>query len=727
MAWLSALLNSLPFANAAMLLWGLAASLPIIIHLLSRRKYNEVSWAAMEFLIAALKKNARRIRVEQLILLLVRVAILVFLGIALADPVFSLFRTLGTSLGTGGQTHFVLVLDGSYSMDYRVGDRSGFDAARELARQVVEDSRQGDGFSLVMMGDPPQVAIADAAFASQDVLEEIDGLRLVHSGASLPMTLSEIERIVKETADQHPRLTERTVCFFTDLGRTTWDDVATEDCRQHLGRLAEDASLLLFDVGQQETRNVGVTTLNVRDAMVTVGREVTAEAEIQNFGSQDQPEQRVVFLVDEQQIHSEDVQLPAGGRSTVTFRHTFETPGEHQIEARLADDALPIDNHRWLSVPVRDAIDVLCIEGRLNAASFLAYALEPGGSSRPRVRPRIRLENALLEEDLSQFDCIFLCNVGRFSREEAAVLYSYVQAGGGLVLTLGDQVQAANYNEQLGNESLGKRLLPARLAKIVSESRAFFDPLQYRHPIVAPFADHERSGLLTTPVWRYFQVEPLGGSAAQVALAFGNGDPAIVEQRIHRGRVILLTTAVSPDSVDRSTDPPTPWTLIASWPSFPPLVQEMLALATRGRSGYRNLLVGEPIEGAIGAAWPDVSLTIRQPDGATQRVQMQLEDETSNWLYGDTTRSGVYSARYGPPLDQSQRFAVNVNTRESDLERFDIELLPSQFNQDFRADESVVAVPATRPTQYFRYFLGLVLLLLLLETFLAWHFGNASA
>ena len=120
-----------------MLLWGLAAGLPIIIHLLSRRKYNQVSWAAMEFLIAALKKNARRIRIEQLILLLVRVAILVFLGLALADPVFSLFPTLGTSLGASGQTHFVLVVDGSYSMDYRADDRSAFDAAKELARQVV--------------------------------------------------------------------------------------------------------------------------------------------------------------------------------------------------------------------------------------------------------------------------------------------------------------------------------------------------------------------------------------------------------------------------------------------------------------------------------------------------------------------------------------------------------------------------------------------------------------
>jgi hypothetical protein len=460
---------------------------------------------------------------------------------------------------------------------------------------------------------------------------------------------------------------------------------------------------------------------------VTVGREITVEAEIQNFGTQDQPDQRIVFLVDEQQVHSEDVQVPAGGQLTATFRYTFTTPGEHQVEVRLSDDALPVDNHRWLSMPVRDTVDVLCVEGRRGAASFLAYALDPNDSLPSRVLPKIRLENALLEEELSEYDCIFLCNVGRFSREETAVLTSYVQAGGGLVITLGDQVQAANYNEQLGSGAVGKRLLPARLGKIVAETQVFFDPLEYRHPIVAPFADHERSGLLTTPVWRYFQAEPFDDGTAQVALAFQNGDPAIIEQRLQRGRIILLTTAVSPDSVDRSTDPPTPWTLIASWPSFPPLVQEILALAARGRYGYRNVLVGEPIVGAIQAVRPGVSLTIRQPDGTNQRVQMQIEDETSNWLYGDTMISGVYTARYGPPLDQSQRFAVNVNTRESNLERFDIELLPSQFNQDFRTDEAAVAVPATRPTQYFRYFLGLVLLLLLLETFLAWHFGNASA
>jgi hypothetical protein len=727
MSWLSALLQSLPFANVPMLLWGLAAGLPIIIHLLSRRKYNRAPWAAMEFLLAALKKNARRIRIEQLLLLAIRVAILVLLAVALADPVFSLFPTLGSSLGTGGRSHWILVLDGSYSMAYQVDDRSRFDAARDLARQIVQDSQQGDGFSLVLMGDPPRAAIAETAFATGDVLEEIDALRLQHGGASLAPTLSQIERMIRQTADQHPRLTETKICLFTDLGRTTWDDVADEDCRQMLGRLGEDATLLLFDVGQQETRNVGLTALRLRDPLITVGREVTIEAEVQNFGPQDQAGRQLVFLVDEQRVDSDDLDLPAGGRSTRTFAYTFQTPGEHQIEARLDDDALPVDDRRWLSVPVRDTIDVLCIEGRPDAARFVAYALQPGDSARSRIQAHVRLESALLEEDLAEYDCVFLCNVSRFSREEAQVLDAYVREGGGLVVALGDQVQAENYNQRLGASSAGTSLLPARLDGVVADGQHFFDPLQYRHPIVAPFADHERSGLLTTPVWRYVRVEPGTAAATRVALAFQNGDPAIVEQPFQRGRTILVTTALSPESLDRATDPPTPWTALPGWPSFPPLVQEMLVLAIQQPSDARNLLVGEPIEGIVRGVRGDVPLTIRLPDGTTHRVQMQPGDEISSWIYSDTVHSGIYAARYESPLDQTQRYAVNVNTRESDLERFDAELLPSQFEQELGVDKPTVVLPTTRPTQYFRYFLGVVVLLLLAETYVAWRFGSAAA
>jgi len=132
------------------------------------------------------------------------------------------------------------------------------------------------------------------------------------------------------------------------------------------------------------------------------------------------------------------------------------------------------------------------------------------------------------------------------------------------------------------------------------------------------------------------------------------------------------------------------------------------------------------LEGSLLGATPSAPLTVRTPGGETERVPLQHAREISTWSFGGTTASGVYAVNFGPPLDEVQSFAVNVRTRESDLERFDPELLPG-LDPEFHADSADGPLPSTKPAQYFRYFLGLVLVLLLTETALAWYFGNASA
>src|SRR5438093_2292989 len=119
------------FGSAGMLAWGLAAALPLLIHLWSRRKHREEPWAAMAFLLAALRKNARRIQLEQWILLAVRTGILLLFALALADPQLSILSAWAGG-ASSGQTHVVLVIDGSYSMDYRRDEKSRFEAAKEL-------------------------------------------------------------------------------------------------------------------------------------------------------------------------------------------------------------------------------------------------------------------------------------------------------------------------------------------------------------------------------------------------------------------------------------------------------------------------------------------------------------------------------------------------------------------------------------------------------------------
>jgi hypothetical protein len=164
------ILWALGFANPLLLYALAAASVPVVIHLLNRRKWREVPWAAMRFLLAAIKKNRRRLRIEQWLLLAIRTLVVLLVVAAMAKPFLESFG----AVIAGRRTHRVIVLDASLSMAYTAGESSRFDEARALAAQLVNGSRRGDAISLVLMGDPPRVVIGDPSPNLVEVKKEID-------------------------------------------------------------------------------------------------------------------------------------------------------------------------------------------------------------------------------------------------------------------------------------------------------------------------------------------------------------------------------------------------------------------------------------------------------------------------------------------------------------------------------------------------------------------------
>ena len=471
-----------------MLAWLAAASAPLIVHLWNKRKYREVPWAAMQYLLAAVKKNSRRVRIEQWLLLAVRTAIIVLLVMAFAEPYW---EQLGLRFAPGQRAHKLLVIDGSFSMGYRPADKSRFDRAKELASRIVDESNRGDGFTLVLMADPPRVVVGTPAFEPNDFLEEIDHLKLLHTGADLPATLKRVEEIVRRVDAEHPRLIRQEVYFLTDLQRTTWqpelnDAEAGERFRQRGRWLGEQTALMVIDLGQAESDNMAVVDVRSLEPFATVARELRIEADVQNFANQERTHQLVELYVNDRRAGEEFVDLSPGGRQTVSFGYRFDVGGDHTLEVRLAGDPLPTDNHRWLTLPVKEVVRVLCVNGKpaggafRGATDYLVHALSPHDArSQAIVRPEVVTESTLLERDLSRYDAIFLANVGQFTASEARVLDAYLQDGGGLVFFMGDLVQAASYNRQLGGDSPeGVRLLPARVERAVDEAHYRFEPLE---------------------------------------------------------------------------------------------------------------------------------------------------------------------------------------------------------------------------------------------------------
>ncbi|HVX63663.1 MAG TPA: BatA domain-containing protein [Pirellulales bacterium] len=719
------------FNHPVMLAWLAAAAAPLVIHLLNRRKHREMPWAAMQYLMAAIRKSSRRVRIEQWLLLAIRTLLVVLLVLAMAEPVL---EQTGLTLVAGQRTHKVLVIDGSYSMAYKAADQTRFQRAKELAARIVEDSRQGDGFTLVLMAEPPRVLVGTPALEPHEFLQEIDQLQLVDEGADLSATLIKVEEILAAARREQTRLAREEIYFLTDLGRTTWapelrGSEAVSEFRRRSQKLASSATVVVADLGQSGAENTAIVSCRAVEPYVTAAREATLEAEIRNFGRQERPGYGVELYVDGRRAGETQVDLQPEGTGAASFNYRFDAPGEHQIEFRLAGDQLDIDDHRWLSLPVVRQLRVLCVDGRPGggafegAADYLLVALSPRGPTddRSAVRPEVVPESALLELDLEPYDAVFLCNVGQFTPNEARVLESYVKHGGGLVCFLGDQVRAESYNRQLSPDGVG--VLPVRLGETVEpKSPAFLDPLDYEHPLTAPFRGRESAGLLKTPVRRYIKLQLPEDSPAKTAIKFTGGDPAVVEQKTGRGRSIIVAT-----SADRS------WTAMPLGPGYLPIVQELLAEAVRGRIEQRNQRVGQPLGEVVRSVAVELPVTIQPPEGDPQTVRIVTDGRDSRWSYTDVGQSGFYRAEIGPPISKSELFALNVDTAESDLAKLDLDELrndvwPGVPFETFDGQNPVDAptAPIVRRDSLHQWILWAVFGLLLAEVGVACAFGRRS-
>lgn len=725
------------------MLWGLAgASVPIIIHLLNRRKFKEMRWAAMRFLMAAIRKNQKRVKVEQWLLLAVRTLILVFLALAMAKPAMEAIGGMGL---LGGRRHWAIVLDGSMSMDYAVADATRFDQARGLARRLVKDARPGDAFSLVLMADPPRAVVGAPAFSREAVLKEIDELTLPHGGADLANTFRILDEVL-EASD----ITRKEVVVVTDLQRASWAPgrgAADERLTRALARIeAKRARSLVIDLGTADAENRAIVDLSVQPAIVTTNATVAVKARVKAFGAP-YDGGRARLLVDGRIISGEEQDVPALRADEdyeLDFRHAFGAPGEYAVEVRLDDDPLAVDNRRRLIVPVRESVRVLLVDGDPKGGlfesetAFLESALSPEPDSPGQPAPleaRTILESQLARTDLAPFDAVVLCNVAQVSRDEAAILDAYLRQGGGLVIFTGDQVMAEAYNRVLFDG--GKGLLPAEIGPVAGdpqrrENPYYFDPLDFRHPIVAEFAgqpDPVTSSLTRVKTFRYHKLSPPPDSGARVALGLGR-DPLIVESRRHRGRVVLVGTTADRD-----------WT---DWPihqSYPPVMEKLVLLAASGRSEERNVEVGQALDltlapSAAGAEvtviWPDRDEPVREADVQRAVSKLELDGDVSRFRFAKTSRSGTYRVEVGAPLGQTSRFAANTLPAESDTAKLDVVALRAtlptwrfDYDDDWRPLQKNAASVGQRG-EFHRPLLWALLSFLLVESVLAWKFGHHS-
>lgn len=683
--------------NAWMLIGLAGLAIPVVIHLLNRRRFDVVDWGAMQFLQLS-ETTRRRLLIEEVLLMAMRMGVIALMVLALAAPyaISPWLRKFFAQAGGRPNRDVVIVIDGSYSMGYTGGDKTPHERAKEWALDYLKELGPGDNVSILQAKQQVVKVLGDPTADLEKARDAVRKLPEPRGGVNWPQALQSALEILRPS-----RRPVREIVVLSDGQRMGWSDGASqlrwELMAQSLPDERTKPNVWVVNVAGerkvQEPPNWSLTPLRASRAVASVGQRVRFRTSLQftgQSGSQIRPPYRMRIEIDNGR-EKETLEFPkiesTGGKPVLQLPldhifWTFKTPGSHLVSVIVEPDApkaeqapgyqqkdeLPGDNRQDISVEVVQALPVLIVDGDSKLTTgrgsyFLQAALSPAGDPTPSILARSVPITTFAPEDLgenvdkdrpaSRPRVLILQNVARLSALQQQAVNTFLSEGGSVLVTLGERVDANYYNEQLFKG--GEGWLPAKLEEKsgseLEEDKAVSVLLtSFYHPALEPFRDTKDLTTVTFPR-RWKIAPPVKNSAAATIALLSDDQPWLVERGFGQGRVILSVVPF-----DKS------WrTKLCDHPAFIPLSHELVYYLAGARATDFNVQPGQPLRYRPGRDETPAALTVQPPEGDAKTLS------PSPWppAFDDTRETGVYTMKTAD--DRTLYFVVQPDLAESDL------------------------------------------------------------
>lgn len=670
------------FAAPMMLAGAAAISIPIVLHLFYRARYRPLPWAAMHFLRLAIEQTSRRLRFQEILLLLLRCLAILLLALALSRPGWS-----GWSVTARGQAvDAVLAVDVSYSMGAADGGVSRLERAKEAALAVLDTLPPNSSVQVVAFAERAWLAGPQQRFNLDQARLLLQKLQLTDLGSDLFPGL----QLAWETA-RNGAAAAKEVYVFTDLQRLAWERNA-EALRSIAEEIRSQGQLVFVQCGhpQRQPANVQLEELRWTGIIPHTRTRIPFSVLLRNTGSVPVRGLRVALELEGRVVEKDEVlvdRLEPGQSYPVTLTASLgEEAGVRVVRAEVRGDELPGDNVRYATLLIRDKVRVLLVDGTPNPDDplragdhFVRTALNPGRSpdhfididtvSAAEAGPR-RLDGK---------DVVYLLNapvavdnnpLQGLSRDFLDELNRFVRQGGGLVIAAGRHVDPFNYNALLGPD--GRDLLPFKLAGRHEAKET--DPFRLDARSVAAdsfLADFRHPGyadaLERLAIYQMLALEESG--PGRVLIRDTAGRPYLVQRQVGEGEVLLVTSSLDESWCRFSADPG----------SFHvPLAMLTVRHLTGRRQPGGILTAGETLSWHPPPSWARTPLDILLPpppgQNTPERRALLAEPPSAGSNPGtirwsETFHSGVYrllpqGRSAEAPQEGSVVFAVNPDLRE---------------------------------------------------------------
>jgi hypothetical protein len=758
-----------------------AAAIPVIIHLIHTARAPQVPFPTLRFLKSAAQKTARRRYLENILLMLLRMALFAVLAVALARPFVS--ESYGLFADTQS-TAAVLILDNSYSMDVRFQHDTRFARIKKEAHAILEDARTRPTQACILLTNPGPAAVPDRLLADRaQLFKDIDGAAVSSGRADLVAAMRTAYGLLDKS-----NATDKRIWVLTDRQALSWQGLDKfDEPAKHL-----DIPVAILRATEPSFENVAVTDAVVVTPALVPGMPVRIDVTVRNAGPA--PEKRgVSLMVDDFALAREKqtVDLAPGGTPgavrVVSFTYIFDKPGPHRVLAAVdGSDSLDLDHARRLAVQIADRIPVLCVKPGFARAEpgqgtstgsgqaavdflddnyYLIRALDPtspaatpgqvptGGVAestwpiRPVEVTADKFDPASPSATpgqaaaaLEKFDVVILNNIAAPKPAVVKALADYVAAGRTLVIFAGSNVAADDYNRAFMDALAAQGgLLPARLKDRVGESvlhttvekiTQVQDQSPYLEGLVADAAIYQ-----DVLVYTYLRTD--AAPADSVLARLSGGDPLLLEKPFGQGRVILCTTAATKA-----------WTNLPVRNLFLPFMMRVAFLSSRTLGRPSQILAGQVYQANLApAVRTALSVEVTGPLGPSGEVATELRDTKvdggrnilrfeKTWNLGyygwripkqaglPADLSGGASAKLEALAKEGGAFATNVDGAEADLaevpdEKLATDIGAREVHIAETLSELVTRFEAGARRELWQYLLMIALLVALCEPLVA--------
>ncbi|MBI2807034.1 MAG: BatA domain-containing protein [Planctomycetes bacterium] len=689
------------FLTPFMLAGALAAGIPVAIHFFFRSRYRTVPWAAMKFLLTSVEQTSRRLKFQELLLLLLRMAVLVMLAIAFARPISS--AVVGT--GRGDSVDAALVFDVSYSMAAQDGAKSRLQRAKDEALKIIDELPPQSTVQIITCTEKNHTLVGPRSPGNLDQARLlVQNLEIAHRATDLSPGVIEAQGVL-----QRGQASNKELYIFSDMQAQGFEKEG-DKLKATLTAIKEKALIHLIRCGKGNLKNVAIVGITPQTGIPRPGERVGFAVLVKNTGRDAAENLTVSLAVAGDKAPPEKAiikKLPPGETRAVTLDAKLETAGLRVLSAKVIQDDLDADNRFDHVILVREQVNILVVDGNYkekdadtSSSYFLMHSLLPVREEQRatyKYNPRVVPARQATALHLKNQDVVVLVNCSLKAKlgKRADVLQAefvnglepFVRKGKGLVIFCGDNVDPESYNTTLGKK-LGLLPMPIKSLFKAEKKPLLVNRTSFGNgpPAYWVFKDEKYyEDFNNVEVWKHVDLDeaavakkiepkkkptpldeadpddpeakdkndakekpsPKDESPLSVVVRLSNGKPLAVAKKVDSGEVLFVATAAHHEGLDPKTFIPS-WTDFGTAPQFIPFMDVTINYLVNGQTQTYNLKAGDTLNWYV-TDKQDFVYNLVHPDGKVARLGTP-ERIGKRFIVtaSDLPRAGVYHMTVHP-------------------------------------------------------------------------------